>query len=159
MPAPPLLELDSVKEYRDYYERQYCRGTIITADGIRVYFRPQKFGHAFYENSQRRKGPKDEFSFVRAQRMSWIRLTLEHPDAQLYMGWNKDARNFEEDRRLSVVYEDFVVIIELSIDFKGSLKANFVTCYQADQSMAKIRQSPPWDKEKCLAKLKQKGCR
>ena len=121
MSLPPLLEYDSVKEYKKHYERVYQRGDIRTFDGIRVYFRPQKFGHAFYENSQRRKGPKDEFSPDRAQRMDWIKATLENPDAKLYQGWNKDTKCYDEDRRVSVVYEDFVVVVELSFNQKGEL--------------------------------------
>ncbi len=107
MSVPPLLVLDTPKAYKDYYERHYCRGLVFTVDGVRVYFKPQKFGHAFYENSARRKGPKDEFSIVRAQRMSWIKLTLEHPEARLYQGWNKNKKCFEEDRRVSVVFEKY----------------------------------------------------
>ncbi len=149
----PLLMLDSVKDYRDYFEKNYCRGQIYTADQIRVYFKPQKFGHAFYENSQQRNGPKDEFSFVRAQRMSWIKHTLEHPKAKLYMGWNKDRKCHVEDRRVSVVYESFVVVIELGLKQKDELKGNFVTCYQADRSIEMIERSPVWDRAKCIEKL------
>lgn len=152
---PPLLELDGPADYRKHYERNYCRAEIYTADGVRVYFKPQKFGHAFYDNSQRRKGPKDEFSPERAQRMDWIRATLESPDARLYQGWNKKVRCFEEDRRVSVVYENFVVVIEFSLNKHGNLKANFVTCYAADNSIGRIRQSPLWDKELCLSKLQK----
>lgn len=156
MPLPPLLDYDTVAEYKRHYERHYQRGEIVTFDGIRVYFKPQKFGHAFYENSQRRKGPKDEFSRERSQRMDWIKLTLEHPDAEIFMGWNKDEKCYEKDRRVSVVYEDFVVIIELSLNKKGILKGNFVTCYVADHSIGQIKSSPKWDKDKCLKKLENK---
>lgn len=155
MPLPPLLTYGTVREYKQHYERYYQRGTIFTFDSIRVYFKPQKFGHAFYQNSRGRSGAKDEFSTERAQRMDWIKLTLEHPDADVYMGWNKDEKCFEEDRRVSVVFEDFVVVIELSLNTKGELKANFVTCYVADRSIGKIRSSPPWDRDKCLKKLEK----
>ncbi len=155
MLEPPLLVLDSVKDYREYYERNYCRATIMTADGIRVYFKPQKFGHAFYRNSRGTKGAKDEFCPVRAQRMSWIKHTLEHPHAKLFMGWNKVNRCYEESRRVSVVFCDFVVVIEMSLSRAGELKANFVTCYEADNSIGAIKKSPPWDRDKCLKKLKK----
>ena len=155
MSLPPLLEYDSVREYKKHYERVYQRGDIRTFDGIRVYFRPQKFGHAFYENSQRRKGPKDEFSPDRAQRMDWIKATLENPDAKLYQGWNKDTKCYDEDRRVSVVYEDFVVVVELSFNQKGELKGNFVTCYVADRSIGQIKGSPEWELDKCLNKLRK----
>ncbi|WP_289169496.1 hypothetical protein [uncultured Pseudoalteromonas sp.] len=155
MPLPNLLDYESPREYRQHYERNFCRGVIVTADNIRIYFKPQKFGHAFYQNSQRRSGPKDEFAPERAMRMDWIKHTLEHPDAELYFGWNKDDKCIDEARRVSVVYEDFVVIVELSLSKQGVLKGNFVTCYLADRSIDKIKDGPRWEKEKCLEKLKK----
>jgi hypothetical protein len=159
MDLPPLLHYPSVAEYKRHYERCYQRTAIVTFDGIRVYFASQKFGHAFYENSQRIKGPKDEFSFVRAQRMDWIKATLENPDARIYQGWNNKDKTYEEDRRVSVVYEDFVVVIELSLNKQGELKGNFVTCYVADQSIDQISKSPEWSLDKCLEKLRGRNCR
>ena len=88
-------------------------------------------------------------------RMDWIKHTLEHPDAELYFGWNKDDKCIDEARRVSVVYEDFVVIVELSLSKQGVLKGNFVTCYLADRSIDKIKDGPRWEKEKCLEKLKK----
>ena len=81
----------SILEYKKHYESTYCRAEIYTLDNIRVYFNAQKFGHAFYENSQHRSGPKEQFSPERAQRMDWIKSTLMHPDALLFFGWNKDT--------------------------------------------------------------------
>lgn len=155
MTVPALLIFDSPREYKQHYERRYCRGTIITHDGIRVYFKPQKFGHAFYQNSSGKAGAKDEFSPERAQRMDWIKTTLEHPDAELFVGWNKDAKCHDDTRRVSVVYENFVVIIELSLSRDGVLKGNFVTCYLADKSIDKIRSAPTWDRSKCLEILEK----
>ncbi|WGZ94960.1 MAG: hypothetical protein QJT81_02965 [Candidatus Thiothrix putei] len=155
MSTPSLLLLDSPRAYREHYERCYCRGNIVTFDGIRVFFKPQKFGHAFYRNSQGRSGAKDEFCPVRAQRMDWIKATLENPDAELFMGWNKAERCHDEDRRVSVVYDDFVVVIELGLNQKGEMKGNFVTCYEADRSIDEIRKSPKWNLIKCLEKLKK----
>lgn len=153
MPLPPLLVYEAVLDYKRHYERHYQRARIVTFDGIRVYFQPQKFGHAFYKNSRNKKGAKDEFSPERAQRMDWIKLTLEHPNAEIYMGWNKDKKCIEEDRRVTVVYEDFVVVIELGLNKQLELKGSFVTCYVADRSIDQIRNSPKWDKDKCLKKL------
>jgi len=155
MPLPELLCYETPAEYQDHYKRHFCRGVIVTADDIRIYFQSQKFGHAFYKNSQNRKGPKDEFAPERAMRMNWIKHTLEHPDAELYFGWNKKDKCIEEARRVSVVYENFVVIVELSVNKQDKLKGNFVTCYLADRSIGKIKASPKWEKEKCLEKLKK----
>jgi len=154
--SPPLLKLATSAEYEAHYKRHYCRGEVYTFDGIRVYFKPQKFGHAFYKNSQRRKGAKDAFSPERAQRMDWIKHALQDQDAELYQGWNKDDRVYVEDRRVSVILGDFVTVIELSLNQKGELKGNFVTCYVADNSIASIKQSPQWDREQCLEKLRRK---
>ncbi len=73
MPLPPLLDYQTVDEYKRHYEKHYQRGNIVTFEDIRIYFKPQKFGHAFYENSQKKEGPKDRFSYERAQRMDWIK--------------------------------------------------------------------------------------
>lgn len=152
MALPPLVHYATVAEYRSHYEQVYCRGNIQTFDGIRVYFSPGKFGHVFYESSAR-DGRKDAFSPVRAQRIDWIKATLEHPEAALFEGWDKTSRQYDATRRVAVVYEDFVVVVAMGLKQDGSLKANFVTCYQADNSIGKIRNSPPWSLAACLRLL------
>ncbi len=69
----------------------------------RVYFAATKFGHVFYESTAR-DGLKDHFSPVRAQRIDWIKATLEHPQATLFEGWNSKARQYDASRRVAVVY-------------------------------------------------------
>jgi hypothetical protein len=152
MALPPLVLYATPAEYRLHYERVYCRGNIQTFDGIRVYFGPRKFGHVFYESTAR-DGRKDVFSPVRAQRIDWIKATLEHPTAALFEGWNKASRQYDATRRVSVVYEDFVVVVAMGLRQDGSLRANFVTCYQADNSITKIRSSPAWSRSACLSLL------
>lgn len=110
------------------------------------------FGHAFYESSAR-DGRKDVFSPVRAQRIDWIKATLENPDADLFQGWDKRARQYDGTRRVAVVYEDFVVVVAIGLTKARVLKANFVTCYQADNSINKIRRSPAWSRLDCLRQL------
>lgn len=152
MALPPLVHYATVAEYRSHYERVYCRGNIHTFDGIRVYFSAGKFGHMFYESTAR-DGRKDVFSPVRAQRIDWIKATLEHPEAALFEGWDKTTRQYDATRRVAVVYEDFVVVIAMGLKQDGSLKANFVTCYQVDNSIGKIRSSPAWSRAACLRLL------
>lgn len=155
---PALLMLNSILEYKNHYESMYCRAEIFTDDNIRVYFKPQKFGHAFYENSERRQGPKDQFSPERAQRMDWIKSTLMHPQAILFFGWDKDKKVYEKSRRVSVVFEEFVVVIELGFNNKNQLRGNFITCYLANtKSINAIRTSPLWDREECIEYLKKNG--
>ena len=152
MALPPLVNYASVAEYRSHYERVYCRGNIQTFDGIRVFFGTNQFGHMFYESTAR-DGRKDAFSSVRAQRIDWIKSTLEHPNADLFAGWNKASRGYDSTRRVAVVYEDFVVVVAMGLKLDGSLKANFVTCYQADNSISKIRTSPVWSRLDCVRQL------
>ncbi|MDZ7753064.1 MAG: hypothetical protein U5S82_15755 [Gammaproteobacteria bacterium] len=152
MALPPLVHYATVGEYRSHYARVYCRGHIQTFDDIRVYFSASKFGHVFYE-SMARDGRKNAFSPVRAQRIDWIKATLEHPQAALFEGWDKNARRYDATRRVAVVYEDFVVVVAMGLKQDGTLKANFVTCYQADNSIGKIRRSPTWSRTACLRLL------
>ncbi len=152
MSMPPLVCYQCADDYRAHYLRKYCRGNIQTADGIRVFFKPESFEHAFYESTAR-DGRKNAFSLIRAQRIDWIGATIEHPQATLLAGWMKQTRSYDHTRRVAVVYEDFVVVIGLRLNAHGTLKANFVTCYQADNSMAKIRNSPAWDRAACLRAL------
>ncbi|ATS22881.1 hypothetical protein PK69_17850 [Xanthomonas phaseoli pv. phaseoli] len=152
MPLPPLVKYETSAQYRQHYERVYCRGKIQTPDEIRVYFDAKKFDHAFYESAGW-DGRKDTFSEVRAQRIDWIQATLTHPDATLFQGWNKTAGQVDATRRVAVVYEDFVVVIALSLKQDLALKANFITCYQADSSIGKIQSSPTWSREECIRSL------
>jgi hypothetical protein len=153
MALPPLVHYATVDEYRSHYVSIYCRGNIQTFDGIRVYFGAGGFGHMFYESTAR-DGRKDLFSPVRAQRIDWIKATLEHPSAALFEGWDKTSRQYDATRRVAVVYEDFVVVVAMSLKQDGSLKGNFVTCYQADNSIGKIRSSPAWSRAACLRLLR-----
>jgi hypothetical protein len=152
MSLPPLVHYGTALEYRAHYERVYCRGKILTFDGIRVYFSPGTFDHAFYESTNR-DGNKDKFSSARAERIDWIKATLEHPNADIYAGWNKMARCYDPTRRVAVVFEKFVVVIALRIKQDSVLKANFVTGYQADNSIGSIRSSPIWSRLDCLRAL------
>jgi len=152
---PKLLILSCEMEYQVYYEEKYCKCPIVTYDGIPIYFPKNKFDHAFYESSDRR-GSDDIFSDVRAQRMGWIKEILQSPTATLYQGWNKKKKTYDPCGRVAFEYEQFVVVVRLSLKGDGTLKGNFITCYQADNSLDKIKQSPLWDKNKCIEKLKRK---
>jgi hypothetical protein len=154
MTLSPLVHYATESEYRDHYKRIYGRGTIYTFDGIRVYFQPRRFEHAFYEGQG-----KDCFSPIRAQRIDWVKATLEHPDADLYQGWDKKNKVYAPHRRVSVVYEDFVVVVDLRLKSDSNLKGNFITCYQAENSINKIRTSPVWDLSICMAILEGRNGR
>lgn len=156
MRLPDLLIFKDEGEYLAYYRKEYCQKGVITFDGIRVYFMDDRFPHAFYESSNR-DSKKDKFSQIRAQRMGWIRATLENADSDLFQGWDNKKKRYDPGRRVCVVYEDFVVILEMRLRKKGELKAEFVTCYQADNSIEKIRNSPKWIEGVCIEALNKKG--
>lgn len=149
MSVPVLVRYADASQYRSHYERNYCHAVITTFDGIRVYFNACRFNHAFFE-SPNRDGRKNQFSTIRAERIDWIKATLENPDATRYQGWNSRKKTYEPHRRVEVVYENFVVVLQISKKRNGTLKANFITCYQADNSIGKIRNSPEWEYETCL---------
>jgi hypothetical protein len=153
MPLPPLLQLPDEAAYRQHFVSAYCRGAIETHDGIRVFFRQHQFDHAFYESTNR-DGAKDAFSWVRAERMNWIDATLTDQAAIRYQGWVAKTRTYDPARRVDLLYEDFVVVLALGLNRGGALRANFVTCYQANNSMGKIRTSPLWTREDCLNALR-----
>lgn len=153
MPLPPLLRLADEAAYRDHFVSTYCRGVIETHDGIRVFFQQEKFGHAFYESTNR-DGIKDAFSWVRAERMNWIGATLTDPAAIRYQGWIARTRSYDAARRVDLLYDDFVVVLSLGLTRDGGLRANFITCYQADNSVTKIKVSPQWTREDCLKALR-----
>ncbi len=150
---PSLLQLPDETAYRQHFIDTYCQGWIATHDGIPVYFRQNKFDHAFYESTNR-NGVKDAFSWVRAERMNWINATLIDPTAVRYQGWNSKTHSYEPARRVDLLHEDFVVVLALGFRHDGVLRANFVTCFQANNSAAKIRTSPLWTKEDCLNALR-----
>lgn len=143
---PPLLTLADEAAYRQHYVRTLCSAAITTHDGIRVYFSASKFSHAFFESSDRR-GADDIFSTERAERMDWIAAALADPNAACFEGWDWRSQSHSPKRRVTVVVQDFVIVLALSSKRDGTLKANFITCIKADNSIGKIRQSPRWTKE------------
>jgi hypothetical protein len=92
--------------------------------------------------------------------MSWIKITLEPAHAALYQGWDSKKGKYDPVSRVCVEYEQFVVVIQIMRKNNGDLKGKFVTCYQADRSMRKIRRAPRWNKEDFIASVisaKNKG--
>ncbi len=144
MVTPVLLKLPSVAEYKKYFIQKYCKNSIVTFDNIHVYFKEYQFEHVFYESTKRNK-VKDLFSRTRAERMDWIKYVLQSSKADLYQGWDKDTKAYITNRRVAVMYKDYVVVIEINKAFK---KASFITAYVADNSIGKIKSSPTWTRQK-----------
>lgn len=143
MSFPPMVYYETESEYFRHYEKIYCVKPILTFDGIPVWFRKSSFNHAFFESSHRDK-IKDKFSETRAMRIDWIKPTLQNRNALLYCGWDHSKRKYDPSWRVSVVYDNYVVVIELSKKQDGTLKGNFRTAYVADNSIEKIKSSPKW---------------
>jgi hypothetical protein len=139
---PALVHYSTEQEYRDYYERCYCGVKISTFDGLRVYFPKQQFDDAFFESANRRARDKSVFSLARAERIDWIRAALEDPKAELYQGWDRDRKVIDRDRRITVVYGNYVVVLLVR---RNRNSATFITAYVAEaNTIQKIRNSPRW---------------
>jgi len=138
---PELLFLESMNDYRRIFESTYCVLPIQTFDRYAVRFRKDDFDHAFFESSGRR-GEKDLFSKLRAQRIHWIRATLEDTDAELFQGWDAKRKAYNSGRRVALVKGNYVVVISLQPD----QKARFVMAYVADSetTLEKIKCGVKW---------------
>jgi len=137
-----LTVLPDEAAYRHLYLQTYCNPVIpiITFDGIQVRFFADRFDHAFFESFNRKLADKAQFSLVRAQRILWIKDTLEDPTADLRVGWDKKSKSYDKSFRVAVVKYNYVVIIWV----KGNSQAKFITAYEADNSIGKILGSPVW---------------
>lgn len=142
MNYPPLVKYRTKKEYRDHYERIYCHGPITSFDNIRVRFRKDLFDHCFFESTQRNQ-IKNHFSEHRSERIDWIKAALQDKDAELYVGWDKRRKRYDDMHRVAIVVLNYVVVIRLT----GFGKAVFVTAYVADSesTIERIRRSPKWN--------------
>ena len=137
---PPFQEHGDLELYRGFYNSAFSK-PIVTHDGISVYFRRNRFGHAIQESSQK-DGNKDTFSIERAKRLGWIKIALQDLNLELKAGWNKKDKCYDHTGRVTLMIDDFVVVIRLI----SSVKAEFVTCYVADSPRTKrlILSSPTW---------------
>ena len=155
MAFPPLVRYPTSQEYREHYERCYCRGErCVTPDGIRVYFRKQRFNHAFYESDKSTGKKSDALNSERAERIDWIRATLESSASELYQGWITEKKQLDATRRVAVVQANYVVVVQLALDKNGALMGNFVTAIVMDGAgIAKVRSDPKWTREDCLKAL------
>ncbi len=82
------------------------------------------------------------FSLKRAMRMDWIPAALADPNVPCFQGWNRNKRRYDPTWRVAVVVDDFVIVIGIRRSRSGVMKADFITCYRADNSIGKILQSP-----------------
>ena len=140
--APSFVTLSTQDEYKKYYVEKYCKKGIQTFDGIEVKFYEDQFEHAFYESSNKLRQNKDVFSLNRALRIDWIEYVLKNPKAELHLGWDRDKKRYNKDRRVAIISpENYVVIIRIN----SNNTAKFITAYYADNSANKIRKMPLWN--------------
>jgi hypothetical protein len=129
-------------ELRELWDREYCRQVIYTHDSIRVKFYSDMFDHAFFESTNREKGGKDILSYVRLEKMLWIKDVLMDETAIMLQGWDKVKKKYVKNRRVSIIKDNYVVVIWI----KNESEAKFITAYEADNSIGKIMESPKWNK-------------
>lgn len=155
------LTLPDEAAYRTHFYANFPARplTLHTAGGgARVYFKHSDFDHAFFESPQRDKS-KSEFSLVRAERMDDIAPTLADASADRFAGWDGSRKQYDHTRTVCVASGDFVIVVRLRLSTLGELRGNFVTCYVADNSIGKIRQSPVWNEGQCIASLTKRSGR
>lgn len=134
---PPLVQYITEQEYRNHFERVYCKEPIATFDDIQVRFRKSMFDHCFFESIHSKD---DTFSQQRAERIDWIAAVLQDSGAELREGWDNKRKRPAKNRRVAIIIESYVVIIRI----RGS-KADFVTAFLANhRSIQKIRTNPLW---------------
>ena len=140
--AYQITKLPDAAAYRALYVQTYCnpQSPVFTFDGMKVKFFPDRFDHAFFESNNRRQADKSLFSTTRAERILWIKDTLQDPTADLRVGWDSNTKSYDKSFRVAVVKHNYVVIILIQ---PGNV-AKFITAYVADNSIGKILGSPPW---------------
>lgn len=141
MEYPPYI-YQTPQGYEEYFYRIYCSSPIDTFDGISVRFRKTDFYHCFFESSRRDKA-KDKFSVKRAEKIDWIKATLQDPDADLRIGWDSESKGYKMNRRVALVKGNYVVVVQLKKNMK---EAVFITAFVAEgDSSCKILAGPKWE--------------
>lgn len=140
MAYPPFVQYDTPDEYRDHFERVYCREPFMTFDGIQVRFRKRHFDHCFFESAITKD---DTFSPQRAERIDWIKCVLQDSSADLYFGWDNKRKRLAKNRRVAIVARNYVVIVRF---LDCPKRAEFVTAFVAgERTLEQIRKGPKWE--------------
>ena len=127
MSYPPLLKLTEMKEYLLHYKANYSKVEVRTWDNIIVRFPGAAFYHLCYEDNDR-DGSKDTFSWMRSERLDWIKKALQDDTATLFQGWNNKIKQYlDPTRRVVITYWDYIVVIKLVISTdKAEIITHFV---------------------------------
>lgn len=134
---PHLME---ERELREIWRVEYCEQIIKTFDDIEVQFFDSMFDHCFYESANRRKKDKSILSLNRLEKIYWIKDALIDQEAILKIGWDSTSKSYTKSRRVTIVKNNYVVVILLFSD----KKARFITAYEVNEqeNLAKILGSP-----------------
>lgn len=141
-----LLKLKNIEEYKSYFKLQYCNKEIYTLSGIKVKFYEDQFEHAFFKSENYKKRDKSIFAYERAERMDWIKKVLQNEKTELYVGWDRDEKEYNYRRKVCIIMpENYVIILNMIKENK----AKFITAYVASKTNAKkIRSAPKWENKK-----------
>ncbi len=148
-PPPPLLVLAGGEQaYRIRFEKTLCTKRVCTFDGIEVRVRSDHFNHCSFR-SKKRNGQKDEFCPTRASYIEWIQYSLEIPNNDLWVGYDRKTGKLNPLRRVSIVENKFLSVIELFPNDRT--RAVFVTAFAPDTPdvFRKIRRGQQWAQKKC----------
>jgi len=132
----------SEAELRQLWSDTYCNSPITTFDGIKVKFYSKMFEHAFFESYNRIEKDKSILSLNRCEKMLWIKDTLEDSTAVLKKGWIKKTKTYDNNRRVALVKENYVVIILIY----AVKQARFISAYEIndDDNLKLFLEGPDW---------------
>lgn len=119
-------QLVPLEEFKEIWKTEYCAAPIETFDGVMVHFYENMFAHVFFESADRIKGDKSILSLNRLEKILWIKAALQDPEAILKTGWDKSTKSYFNNRRISIVKGNYVVVIM----FTGFLKAKLITAFE-----------------------------
>ncbi len=78
--------------------------------------------------------------------MDWIEAVLLDKEAEIFVGWDREKKKYNNSRRVSIISpENYVVILNIIKE----KEAKFITAYVASKTNAKkIRSAPVWKNKK-----------
>ena len=128
MGYPPFRKFKDAAECEQYYKVKYCAAKITTFDNIRVFFPAGSFKHAFIKAQIEKFQIKPVCSRPsRTNRLDYF--CIIDTNAELFCGWDNKKKKIDENRRVAVVVDNYVVVILL----RNSLNAIFITAFVANQ--------------------------
>lgn len=134
----------SEAELRKIWDDEYCTKQIFTFDAILVKFYSEMFDHCFYESNNRKAKDKSILSLNRLEKIYWIKDTLQDPTAILKQGWDTKSKVYDNQRRVAMVKQNYIVVIVIYAE----KRARFITAFQIDneENLEQFMNGPDWIK-------------